>query len=348
VEAGQSLRDAVGPGVPIRGTRTGTASWLARLAGHPVARALIRRIALSVPLLFLVSALVFVLTALTPSDLTEAVLGRGLPKAKYDAFKHQLGFDKPLYERYWIWLSHAFHGDLGVSALRYQKVTLIIEQRIGLTASLVFGTLLVSALVGVGLGVFSAVRGGAVGRGVDALAMTGWVVPVYWLAAMMVVVFAVKLRWFPATGYVPFAQSPVEWLRSLVLPVVALSLGPVGGFAKFTREAMVDALSSEYVRMARANGVRGRSIVLQHAFKTASVQVLTLLGLLTVGLLGGTVFVENVFGLPGLGSEIVLAIKGGDLPDVQGIAMLFTLIVVGVNLLVDLAYTLLSPRVRVT
>jgi peptide/nickel transport system permease protein len=227
-------------------------------------------------------------------------------------------------------------------------VTEAIVNRFPVTLSLALGALLVSLFFGVTLGVVSAVRGGAFGRAVDALAMVGWVVPVFWLAAQLVVIFAVVLKWLPAIGYVPFAQSPADWFRSLVLPVVALAIGPIGGFAKFTREGMLDALSSEYVRMARANGVPGRSVILQHAFKTASIQVVTLAGLLTAGLLAGTVFVETVFALPGMGTLIVNGTRAQDITMVQGVAVFFTLIVVVIFLIVDVLYSVLSPKVRVS
>ena len=144
----------------------------------------------------------------------------------------------------------------------------------------------------------------------------------------------------------PFADSPVDWFRSLALPVTALALGAIAGFAKFTREAMLDALGSEYIRMARANGIPPRSIVLRHALKSASLQVVTLAGLVTVSLLIGTVFVETVFALPGLGSLMVTAVHGHDVPTIQAVAVFFTLIVVVVNLLVDIAYGLLNPKVK--
>jgi peptide/nickel transport system permease protein len=197
------------------------------------------------------------------------------------------------------------------------------------------------------LGVDSAVRGGAVGRTVDAVAMVGWVVPSFWLAAQLVIVFAVAVHWLPAIGYVPFAQSPMEWFRSLILPVVALSIAAVGGMAKFTREAMMDALSSEYVRMAEANGIAPTRIIFIHAFKTASVQVVTQAGMLVIGLLIGTIFVETVFALPGMGSLVVNGAQQHDFPMVQGVVVFFTLIIVLVNLLTDIAYTVLSPKARV-
>src|SRR5581483_1180340 len=181
----------------------------------------------------------------------------------------------------------------------------------------------------------------------DALALAGYSVPAFWIGAELIVLFAVKLTWFPATGYVPVSHSPVDWLRSLVLPVAALSLYGIAAVARQTREAMLDVLASEHIRMARANGLPARSILFRHALRNASVPVVTVLGVVAVGLLGGTIFVENVFALPGLGVLVVNASLQGDLPVVQGVAVFFTLVVIVVNLAIDLAYTWLNPRVRV-
>lgn len=333
------------------GRRTGSAAlWVVSALRHPLVLAVVRRLVVAIPLLLVVSALVFLLLSVVPGDVTETILGNkqtsGVPPQTYEDLAHELGVDRPWYEQYWNWLSAAVKGDLGQSIVTRQPVTQSIGQRFPITLSLTVGALLLSLVVGVGLGVTSAVRGGGIGRAVDALAMIGWVVPVFWLAAELVVIFAVKLRWFPAIGYVPFEQSPVQWFRSLVLPVVALSIGAIGGFAKFTRESMLDVLASEHVRMSRANGIPRRAITFRYALKPASLQVVTFAGLLVVGLLIGTVFVETVFGIPGMGSLIVNGANGHDLPMVQGVAVFFTLIVIVVNLFVDLAYGLLSPKVR--
>jgi peptide/nickel transport system permease protein len=310
-----------------------------------------RRIVVSIPLLFVVSVLVFVLMSLIPGNVAQTILGSpatsGLPPSAYQALVRQLGLDKPLPVQYWAWLTHALHGDLGVSLVTKQPVSQAITQRFPVTLSLVVGSVLVALVAGVSLGIVSAVRGRAAGKSVDAVSMVGWIVPVYWLAAELIIIFAVKVRWLPASGYVPFTQSPGDWLRSLILPVLALAVGAAGVFAKFTREAMLDAFSSEYVRMARANGISERTIVLRYSLKSASLQVVTLAGLWAVGLLIGTVFVEQVFALPGLGSLIVQGARNHDLTMVQGVAVFFTLIVIGVNLFVDLVYTVLSPKVRV-
>jgi len=324
-----------------------------RVPGYGVARVVALRIFRSIPLLFVVSGSVFLLMSLSPGNVTESILGpkgvSGVPASAYAQLAHQLGIDRPLYAQYWNWLSAVSHGDLGHSITRSgQPVTQAIEQRFPVTISLTAGALVISVLVGVGLGILSAARGGFLGRVVDATAMIGWVVPVYWAAAELVVIFAVKLNWLPATGYVPFSQSPGQWLRSLVLPVVALSLTAIGGFAKFVRDAMLEALSSEYVRVARANGMSPLSIVFRHAFRSASLQVVTLAGLMVIQLLIGTVFVETVFALPGLGSLMVGAAFAKDIPMAQGVAVFFTLIVVVTNLLVDLLYAALNPRVHLT
>jgi peptide/nickel transport system permease protein len=336
---------------PVRRSGGVAALFRSGMFRSGIAAVIVRRLITSAPLLFIVSALIFLLLRAVPGDVTEAILGpratSGLPESRYTDLAHQLGLDQPLPLQYWHWLVSALHGDLGYSLITKEPVSDLISQRFPVTLSLVIGALLASTLVGVSLGVVSAVRGGAAGRIVDVVAMTGWVVPVYWIAPELVVVFAIHLGWFPAIGYVSLSESFTGWLQSITLPVIALSIGAVGGFAKFTREAMLDALGSEYIRMARANGIAPASIIGRHAFKTGSLQVVTLAGLLTVGLLGGTVFAENAFGLPGLGSSIVDAVNLHDLPVVQGVSFFFTIIVIGVNLVVDLAYVVLSPKVRV-
>lgn len=316
------------------------------LLRRPLVRVAARRLVMSVPLLLGISMLSFALVSLTPGDAARQILGTDAPPETYERLRHALGLDLPLYEQYWRWLTHVVSGDLGSSLFTGGSVTGAIGARLPVTLCLMFGALVVSLVVGLGLGVFSAVRGGVLGRVVDGLALVGFALPNFWVAAMLVVIFAVQLRWLPATGYVPLAQSPGGWLTSLVLPVFALSLSGIAALAKQTRESMLDVLSSEYIRMARANGIRHRSIVLVHALKNASVRVITVLGVQAVGLLGGTIVVETVFALPGLGSLAVSSSLQHDLPVVQGTIVCFTVIVVVVNLFVDVSYTWLNPKVR--
>jgi peptide/nickel transport system permease protein len=312
----------------------------------PLVWVVVRRLGLAVPLLFVVSALTFVLVSLTPGDAAREILGPFALREQYLELRQALGLDLPIYEQYWHWLGNAIQGDLGSSLFTQEPVTAAINARLPVTVSLVGGALLVILTGGVGLGVFSAVRGGAAGRVVDAFALVGFAVPAFWLGGVLIVLFAVEMRWLPATGYVPLGQSPGAWVGSLVLPVLALSVGDIAALAKQTREAMLDALGSEYIRMAWANGLSARSIVFRHALKNAATRVVTVLGLHVIGLLSGTVVIENVFALPGLGSLAVDASIRHDLPMMQGVVVYFTVVVVAVNLLVDLAYTWLNPKVR--
>jgi peptide/nickel transport system permease protein len=336
-----------GPGAPHR--RAGTGRFLdeaLRVASHPVTRIVARRIALAVPLLFVVSALSFVLLSLAPGDAANQILGPHATPQQYAALRHQLGLNLPVYEQYWRWLRNALTGNLGTSLTTGQTVIQAIWQHLPVTLSLFVGSLLVTIVVGVGLGVLSAIRGGVLGRFADVLSLIGFALPAFWVGAELIALFAVKLTWFPASGYISPAQSVLAWLRSLVLPVLALSLYGIAVTARQAREAMLGALASEHVRMAWANGLPARSIFFRHALRNASIPVVTVLGLVAVALVGGTVFVENVFSLPGLGSLVVNAAGQGDLPTVQGVAVFFTLVVVLVNLVIDLFYIWLNPRVR--
>ena len=317
------------------------------LVQNPVLGVVARRCVMAVPLLFVVSALTFVLVSLTPGNAAEEILGTSATPAQYAALNRALGLNLPLYEQYWNWLRHALTGNLGQSVFNHQPVAQAIGQRLPVTLSLLVGALVVSVVIGVGLGVFSALRGGATGRSVDTLALIGFSLPAFWVGAELIVIFAVWQHWLPATGYVSVTASPGGWIRSLVLPVAALSLYGIAATAKQTREATLDVLASEYIRVARANGISSRALVFRHALRNASIRVATVVGLLAVGLLGGTVLAENVFALPGLGSLMVNAATQHDLPVVAGLVVCFTLIVVLINLLVDLAYLWLNPRVRI-
>lgn len=313
---------------------------------HPAVRMVGRRLALGAPLLFIVSALSFILVSLTPGNAARYILGQYATPGEYEKLRQALGLDRPLYDQYGQWLKHAVAGNFGTSLVSGESVNHVILQRLPVTLSLLLGSLLVTLIIGAILGVVSAARGGLLGRFVDGLALVGFALPAFWVGAELIVLFAVDRTWFPATGYVPFSQSPAEWLRSITLPVLALSLGSAASVAKQTREAMLDVLSSEHIRVARANGVPARTIYLQYALKHAAMRIVTVLGLQGVSLLGATVLVENVFALPGLGTLIVGAAQQHDLPVVQGLAVWFTAMVVVINLTVDVSYAWLNPKLR--
>ena len=305
----------------------------------------LRRLALSIPLALIASLISFVLMAFLPGDAARALLGPNATADQITALRQELGLDRPLWEQYVSWLSGAVQGDLGASLISRQPVVEILNGRLAPSLSLIIGATLVASLLGVVLGVIGARRGRA-GALVDSGSLLALAVPDFWLGLVLVVVFAVNLGWLPPTGYVPLADNPVGWATSLVLPVVTLSLPAMARIAKQTRDAMSDALNRPFVRTLRAAAVSERSITYRHALRNAAVPILTVIGLAFIGALGGTVAVESIFAIPGLGSTAVSATASRDLPLIQGVVVYFTLIVIVVNLAVDLAYGYVNPRVR--
>lgn len=307
-----------------------------------------RRIALSIPLVLLVSLVVFSLESLVPGDPARTMLGQNATADSVATLRQQLGLGHSWGQRYWDWLSNLFQGRLGTSIFTGENVVSALNTRLGVTVSLVACCVIVSAVVGIGLGLFSAVRGGPFGRLVDVLSLAGLALPNFWVGVVLVTLFAVKARLLPATGYVALTQSPGDWAKSLVLPVIALSLFGITAVAKQARDCALDVLDADYIRVLRGNGVGETRILLKHVLRNAAIPVVAVLGLVAVGMLSGTVFVEGVFVLPGLGSLAQQATLDHDEPVILGIGVYFTVIVVVINLLVDLAYGALNPKVRVT
>lgn len=307
---------------------------------------IVRRLLLSVPLVLIVTGLTFVLLASIPGSAAESILGSNATPESIEALEEQLGLNQPLYVQYWNWLSGVFRGDLGRSIIDHQDVFTSLITRLGVTLSLLFGAMIVAIVFGVGMGVLTARRKTRWTAGVDVLAVVGLAIPSFVLALALIYVFAVQLRWFPATGYVRPDSSIGQWAWFLVLPVIALTAHMVTQLAKQTRDSMLDTLSSPYIVGLRANGVARGRIVYVHALRNAAIPIVTLLGIMFVGSLTGAVVVEQIFVLPGLGSAVVRATANRDIPVIQGAALFLTLIVVVVNVLTDLAYGALNPKVR--
>ena len=308
-----------------------------------------RWLASSLVMLFAITALTFVLASMAPGDAARAILSSqsgSYTAQQYQQMRHALGIDQPLLAQYWHWLDGVAHGNLGTDLFSGQPVAQELNARLAPSLSLIIGTVLVAGVTGVSLGIISALRGGVPGRTVDAISLLGLAIPSFWLALALAELLAVQIRLFPATGYTPLGASPAGWLRGITLPVITLSAGAVAFIAKQTRDSMAEVMSREFILMLRARGLSRRSVVLRHALRNAAIPVVTVLGLLLVGLLGGTVLIEDVFAIPGLGQQAVTAAGSHDLPVIVGVAFYFTVIVVIANLLVDLSYRVLNPRVR--
>ncbi len=310
-------------------------------------RLVLRRLAISVPLILVVTLLTFLLQSVAPGDTARTILGINYTPQGYATLRHQLGIDQPVLVQYGHWLAGALRGDLGVSPISGLDVGVEITNRLGVTLSLIVAATVLAALIGIGLGALSAVREGWLGRAVDVLSLVGLGLPNFWLGLVLVSMFAVAIPLLPATGYVSIVDSPSEWALSLILPVLTLAVGAVAVVAKQSQDAMREALAQDFIETLRANGASTRSIIFRHALRNAAIPVVTVLGLVFVSLLSGTVLVEAVFAMPGLGGLAVQATTQHDLPMLQGVALTFTLIVVTVNLVVDLSYGWLNPRVRV-
>lgn len=308
-------------------------------------RLVLRRLAWSVPLLLVASLVSFVFVAFLPGDAATALGGPNATAEQLAAIREELGLDRPLWEQYGQWLSSAVQGDLGNSLLSRQPVTGLLNQRLEPSLSLIVGAVAVAGGIGVALGVRAA-RKGRLGKAVDAGSIVGLAVPDFWLGLVLILVFAVQLSVLPPTGYSPLVDGPGEWLKSLTLPIVTLAVPATAIIAKQTRDAVASALDRPFVRTLRAAGVSERSILYRHALKNAAIPILTVVGLMFVGALSGTVVVESVFAIPGLGSTAVQATGANDLPLIQGAVVYFTLIVVVINILVDVAYGYFNPKVR--
>jgi peptide/nickel transport system permease protein len=307
---------------------------------------IIRRLIVSLPLIVVVTVLTFVLESLVPGNTARAIIGASGSPAAYQRLRVELGLNNPLWYQYWQYLDQVLHGNLGTSVFTGEPVSTLLNQRLGVTLSLVLLATAFCAVLGVLLGVVSAVRGGVVGRAVDVLSLVGLALPGFWVAIILAAVFAVSLRIFPATGYIPPTDSVGRWLWALTLPVIALGLGGVASVAKQTRDSMKDTLGREYVRTLRASGIGRGSIIWKHGLRNGAIPVVTVLGLVFVSALSSTVFVEAVFVLPGLGSMAVTATSQHDIPVIEGIALYFTVLVVIVNVLLDVVYGMLNPKVR--
>ena len=306
-----------------------------------------RRLLAAVALIAALSVIAYLLLSLGSSNVSQRMLGSQATPEALAANDARLGLDKPVPSRFIDWVSGAVRGDLGDSWSTGQGVSDAVLSRLGVTLSLVIGAVLITAVLATVLGVLAAVRGGWADRSVQVLSLLGFAVPAFLIALGLVILFSLELELLPATGYTPFSESPAAWARSVVLPVVALSVSAVAGVAAQVRGSVLEALRQDYVRTLRSRGLSERSVVLKHVLRNAAGPSLQVLGLQFIGLVGGAVLVEQIFAIPGLGQVAVAATAQGDSPLVMGVVLATGVMVVIVNLVVDLLQAWLNPKVRV-
>jgi peptide/nickel transport system permease protein len=306
-----------------------------------------RRVLATIPVMAVVALFVFSLLYIAPGDPAAVIAGEQASPADVARIRESLGLDRPFLVRFGEWVWQLLHGDLGTSIFTNLPVTTMMVQRFEPTLSLMAITLVLSVSVAVPLGVLAAWKAGSlIDRAVMAFAVLGFSVPVFVIGYLLAYVFALELDWLPVQGYTPLSEGFRPWLENLILPAIALGCVYIALIARITRAAMLEVLQQDYIRTARAKGMGHQDILFVHALKNASVPIVTVIGIGIALLIGGAVVTESVFAIPGLGRLTVDAILRRDYPLIQGLVLLFSFIYVLVNLLIDLSYTLLDPRIR--
>lgn len=309
---------------------------------------LLRRLLLAIPVVILVTIMVFSLMHLLPGDPATVILGQEATPQAVSALREQLGLNQPIIVQYLTWLWRVLHGDLGRSLVDNTPVSKLILQRLPVSLELTFGTFLIATIIAIPAGILSAARRGTwIDYSSTAFALGGMSIPHFWLGMMFIVLFAVKLGWLPASGYVPFTENPVANLSAMIMPMVATGLRESAILMRMVRSSLLEVMDADYIRTAYSKGLKERTVILHHALKNAFVPVLTVSGLMIAGLLGGLVITESIFSIPGYGKLLVDSIFTRDFVTVQGAILVSALLVVTVNLIVDLLYTVIDPRIKI-
>ena len=308
---------------------------------------LIRRILAAIPVMGVVALFVFLLLRLTPGDPAAILAGDNATPEQLDRIRTSLGLNLPLYTQFFTWIGRLLHGDLGVSLISQTPVAKMIASRVEPTIAIAISTIILAIVVAVPLGVIAAWKHGTwIDRFVMGLSVVGFSVPVFVIGYMLIKFFALDLRWLPVQGYRGIAKGFGPFFERLILPTLTLSFIYIALIARMTRAAMLDVLGEDYVRTARAKGINERGVLLRHALRNAAVPVITVIGTGFALLISGVVVTESVFNLPGIGRLTVDAVLARDYPVIQAMILLTSGIYVAVNLLIDLAYTILDPRIR--
>jgi peptide/nickel transport system permease protein len=308
---------------------------------------ILRRILATIPVLVIVSLVVFSMLHVAPGDPAALIAGDQASPEQIAAIRAKLRLDLPLHEQFTRWAGDVLQGDLGTSIFSNRSVSALFLQRLEPTIALAVLAMLVAVIIAVPIGVLAAWKAGSVfDRGVMSVAVLGFAFPVFVIGYILIYVFAMKLRILPVQGYRPLADGLLPFLRYLILPSFALGLGFLALIARVTRASVLEVLSEDHIRTARAKGLPARRLLFDHALPNAAVPIVTIIGLGVAQLLGGVVVTESVFAIPGLGRLVVDAILARDYPIIQGALLIFSFTYVIVNLAVDLVYVLLDPRIR--
>ena len=306
-----------------------------------------RRVLAAIPVMGVVALFVFLLLRLTPGDPAAILAGDNATPEQLERIRISLGLNQPLYTQFFTWVGSLLRGDLGTSLSSNQPVLKLIGQRIEPSIAVAIATIVLSVVIAVPLGVVAAwKRGTWIDRFVMGLSVVGFSIPVFVIGYVLIQIFAIDLRWLPVQGYRSIGNGFGPFFERLILPTVSLSFIYVALIARMTRASMLDVLSEDYVRTARAKGIGEAGVLLRHGLRNAAVPVITVIGTGFALLISGVVVTESVFNLPGIGRLTVDAVLSRDYPVIQGLILLTSAVYLGVNLMIDVAYTLLDPRIR--
>ncbi len=308
---------------------------------------ILKRIVASIPVLFLVSVIVFLMLQLLPGDPATVILGVEATPDAVEALRNQLGLNRPLIVQYADWMGHVLQGDLGKSLVDGTSVNQLIAERLPATIELAIGSFLVALLIALPCGILSAAKPNTI---VDHLctfiSLIGMSIPHFWLGMMCIIIVAVELELLPASGYVPFFDDPEENLKTIILPVIATGFRESAVLMRMVRSSMLEVLQSDYIRTARAKGLAEIVVLFGHALKNAMIPVITTSGIMLASLLGGLVITETIFNIPGYGKLIVDSVFNRDFITVQSTILISAACVVVINIVVDLLYAIVDPRIR--
>lgn len=308
---------------------------------------ILRRALSTLPVLAIVAVLVFLMLRLTPSDPAAIIAGDYANSEQIEGIRESLGLNEPILKQFVIWISNVLQGDFGESFFYKKQVAELISERLEPTLSLSIVTILLVVLVAVPLGVVAAhYHGTWIDRFVMGFSVLGFSIPVFVVGYILIYIFAVTLDWLPVQGYQRIADGVGGWLLRLILPALTLSIVFIAFIARMTRTSVLEVLNEDYIRTARAKGQTEIKVLIHHALANAAVPILTIIGLTVAILIGGVVVTESVYTLPGLGLLTVDAVLARDYPTIQAVILLFSFAYVLINLMVDVAYTLLDPRIR--
>jgi peptide/nickel transport system permease protein len=308
---------------------------------------LVRRLGSAVPIMLIVSLITFGMIHLIPGDPAIAIAGLSATAEQIANIRHDLGLDQPVLTQLWRWYANLFQGDLGRSLLLGQPVTHVMLLRLPVTLALSAYALAITLAIGLTSGIVAALRQNTwIDQAMMVFAMLGISLPNFYLGLLMIILFAVDLGWLPAGGYVALADNPLGWLATSTMPAISLALLLAGLLARITRSTMLEVLRQDYIRTARAKGLSNARVVLKHALANALIPITTVVGIIVSLLISGSVVTETLFSIPGIGQLLTQAVLNRDYPMVQGGLLITTALLVLVNILVDVCYALLDPRVR--